>query len=465
MTTIARSAQDWRSFVSDSLDFRPEDNVFRVSRNMFTEPDLFDLEMELIFEKNWIYACHESEISQPHDYITMTAGRQPIIVTRGGDGNLNALVNACAHRGATLTRVSRGHQSTFVCSFHAWTFRSDGKLLKVKAPSEYPEGFDLSNRNLKKARVASYKGFVFVSLDTESQVSLEDYLGDAKVFLDLMVAQSPTGELEVLPGKGHYTYAGNWKLQNENGLDGYHVSTVHYNYVATVTHRMEINAKKGAEVPNTLDYRKLGAGDSTTDDGWFSFKHGHSVLFSEMPNPEVRPGYASIMPRLVKEYGDKKAAWMMQRLRNLNVYPSLFFMDQISSQLRIIRPVAHNKTEIISQCIGVKGESDEDRENRIRQFEDFFNVSGMGTPDDLTEFREAQRGFQGRMERWNDISRGCDKWIKGTTANAEVLGIEPVLTGGELTHEGLYVNQHSAWRDALLRGLDQKIKQAQGAQQ
>lgn len=78
------------------------------------------------------------------------------------------------------------------------------------------------------------------------------------------------------------------------------------------------------------------------------------------------------------------------RLRNLNLYPSLFFMDQISSQLRIVRPVAWNKTEVISQCIGVKGESAEARRNRIRQFEDFFNVSGLGTPDDLVEFREQQ---------------------------------------------------------------------------
>jgi anthranilate 1,2-dioxygenase (deaminating, decarboxylating) large subunit len=60
----------------------------------------------------------------------------------------------------------------------------------------------------------------------------------------------------------------------------------------------------------------------------------------------------------------------MHRLRNLNVYPSLFFMDQISSQLRTVRPIAWNKTEIISQCIGVKGESPKDRANRIRQFED-----------------------------------------------------------------------------------------------
>ena len=457
--STARTLDDWREFVNSALDFRPDEGVYRVSRRIFTEQSLFELEMELIFEKNWIYACHESEIAQPNDFITMQAGRQPMIITRDANGKLNALVNACQHRGATLTRVCAGRQSTFVCPFHAWTYRSDGKLLKVKAPSEYAEDFDLASRNLKNARIESYKGFVFINLDTEGTDSLEDYLGDAKVFFDLMVAQSPTGELEVLPGKGHYTYAGNWKLQNENGLDGYHVSTVHYNYVATVQHRHELNAKKGAEITNTLDYRKLGAGDSETDDGWFSFPNGHSVLFSEMPNPQVRPGYASIMPRLIEEHGQQKAEWMMHRLRNLNIYPSLFFMDQISSQLRIIRPVAWNKTEIISQCIGVKGESDADRENRIRQFEDFFNVSGMGTPDDLVEFREAQRGFEGRLAEWNDISRGHDKWIREETPNAVTLGIRPVLTGSELTHEGLYSNQHSAWQKFLLKGLEGKLEQ------
>lgn len=98
---------------------------------------------------------------------------------------------------------------------------------------------------------------VFVNLDTEGTVSPRTTSAMPRCF-STMVAQSPTGELEVLPGKGHYTYAGNWKLQNENGLDGYHVSTVH-NYVATVQHRAEINAKKGEELANTLDYRKLGA--------------------------------------------------------------------------------------------------------------------------------------------------------------------------------------------------------------
>ncbi|WP_166366573.1 anthranilate 1,2-dioxygenase large subunit [Pseudomonas akapageensis] len=458
-----KNTAQWRDFISGCLDFRPAEGVFRIARDMFTEPQLFDLEMELIFEKNWIYACHESEIANPNDFLTLRAGRQPMIITRDGNGQLHALINACQHRGATLTRVGKGNQSTFTCPFHAWCYKSDGRLVKVKAPGEYPEGFDKATRGLKKARIESYKGFVFISLDVNGSDSLKDFLGDTTVFFDMMVAQSPTGELEILPGKSTYSYEGNWKLQNENGLDGYHVSTVHYNYVATVQHRHQVDREQG-QAGDTLDYSKLGAGDAETDDGWFSFNNGHSVLFSDMPNPAVRPGYASVMPRLVEEYGQAKAEWMMHRLRNLNVYPSLFFMDQISSQLRIVRPVAWNKTEIISQCIGVKGESDKDRESRIRQFEDFFNVSGMGTPDDLVEFREAQRGFQARLERWSDISRGHDKWVEGATPNSQTLGIAPVLTGTEFTHEGLYVNQHANWQRFLLQGLDQKALKLQEVQ-
>ncbi|MFE1636281.1 Rieske 2Fe-2S domain-containing protein, partial [Acinetobacter baumannii] len=79
------------------------DGVFRIARDMFTEPELFDLEMEFIFEKVWIYACHESEIPNNHDFLTVQIGRQPIIVSRDGKGELHAMVNACEHRGATLT--------------------------------------------------------------------------------------------------------------------------------------------------------------------------------------------------------------------------------------------------------------------------------------------------------------------------------------------------------------------------
>lgn len=458
--STSKDLASWQHFIQTSLDFRPEEGVYRISRSLFTEKELFDLEMELIFEKQWIFACHESQIPNPHDFITMQAGRQPMIITRDGKGELHALANTCQHRGATLTRVGCGNQSTFTCPFHAWCYKSDGSLAKVKAPDEYDHHFDKKSHGLTQARIESYQGFVFISLDTASTLSLTEFLGDTKLFFDMMVEQSDTGELEVLPGSSTYVYHGNWKLQNENGLDGYHVSTVHYNYVSTVQHRSELTLKEPGAKETTLNYSKLGAGDKDTDDGWFSFNHGHGVLFSDMPNAaDVRPGYQRIMPKLLDKYSPERAEWTMHRLRNLNIYPSLFFMDQISSQLRIIRPVSWNKTEVTSMCIGVKGESAQDRESRIRQFEDFFNVSGMGTPDDLVEFRESQRGFEARLTQWSDVSRGHQHWQYGATKNGTILGISPAMTGTEITHEGLFVNQHRAWQAMMLAGLEKEKQQ------
>ncbi len=90
-----------------------------------------------------------------------------------------------------------------------------------------------------------------------------------------------------------------------------------------------------------------------------------------------------------------------------------------------------------------------------------FNVSGLGTPDDLVEFREQQKGFQARLERWSDISRGCQSWEYGTTKNSQDLGIQPVITGREFTHEGLYVNQHGHWQRLMLDGLNKKALKMQ----
>ena len=78
-------------------------------------------------------------------------------------------------------------------------------------------------------------------------------------------------------------------------------------------------------------------------------------------------------------------------------------MDQMSSQIRVFRPVAVDKTEVTIYCIAPVGESDEDRYHRLRQYEDFFNASGMATPDDLAEFSAAQQGASGTSARGSPL--------------------------------------------------------------
>jgi benzoate/toluate 1,2-dioxygenase alpha subunit len=207
--------------------------------------------MKHIFEGNWIYLAHESQVPNNNDYYTTHIGRQPVFIARNRQGELNAFINACSHRGAQLCRHKRGNKATYTCPFHGWTFNNSGKLLKVKDPEDagYPDCFNKEgSHDLKKlARFENYKGFLFGSLN-EDVPPLEEFLGEAGKIIDMIVNQSPDG-LEVLRGASTYTFDGNWKLQAENGADGYHVSAVHWNYAATTNRRKEGGGRRRRQDP------------------------------------------------------------------------------------------------------------------------------------------------------------------------------------------------------------------------
>ena len=145
---------------------------------------------------------------------------------------------------------------------------------------------------------------------------------------------------------------------------------------------------------------------------------------------------------------------MVQRSRNLCLYPNVYLMDQFSSQIRTYRPIAVDKTEVTIYCIAPRGEASDARARRIRQYEDFFNASGMATPDDLEEFRACQMSYLGAAARWNDMSRGAAHWVPGADAAAAAIGLKPLLSGLRTEDEGLFVVQHKYWHDAMTRALE-----------
>ncbi|MCU1716927.1 benzoate 1,2-dioxygenase large subunit [Pseudomonas sp. 5P_3.1_Bac2] len=428
------------------LEEDTERGIYRCKREMFTDPRLFELEMQHIFEGNWIYLAHDSQLPNNNDYLTVTMGRQPVFIARNKDGELNAFLNACSHRGAMLCRHKSGNRSSYTCPFHGWTFNNSGKLLKVKDPKDagYPDSFNCAgSHDLSKiARFESYRGFLFGSLNADVKPLLE-HLGESAKIIDMIVDQSPEG-LEVLRGSSTYIYEGNWKLTAENGADGYHVSAVHWNYAATQNQRAQREA--GEEI-KTMD----AGGWAKNGGGFYSFEHGHLLLWSRWANPEDRPAYER-RDELVQEYGQARADWMIENSRNLCLYPNVYLMDQFSSQIRVARPLDVNRTEISIYCIAPKGESAEARAKRIRQYEDFFNVSGMATPDDLEEFRSCQVGY-GAGRGWNDMSRGAKHWVKGADAAATEIALKPLLSGVRTEDEGLFVLQHQYWQQCMLKAV------------
>ncbi|WCN08875.1 benzoate 1,2-dioxygenase large subunit [Marinomonas mediterranea] len=439
--------------IKSMMEVDTDKGLYRARRDMFTDPELFDLEMKHIFEGNWIYLAHESQIPNKNDFFTGYMGRQPIFITRNKDDELNCFINACSHRGAMLCRTKKGNKSVMTCPFHGWSFNNSGKLIKVKDATDagYPASFNCDgSHNLKKvACFESYRGFLFGSINPDVK-PLTEHLGEAAKIIDMIVDQSPQG-LEVLRGSSTYTYDGNWKMQAENGADGYHVSSVHWNYVATTSRRKLGPVEDETKAMDASTWNKQQG-------GFYAFEQGHILLWLRWPNPEDRP-LAERRAALEKDFGVEKADWMISNLRNLCLYPNVFLMDQFSSQIRTFRPISANQTEVTIYCIAPKGESDTARAQRIRQYEDFFNASGMATPDDLEEFRSCQQGFLASDLPWNDLSRGAEHWVKGPDEAAEKINLNPLLSGKKSEDEGLFKTQHQYWVETMTSAIQKDNEQ------
>jgi benzoate/toluate 1,2-dioxygenase alpha subunit len=209
--------------------------------------------------------------------------------------------------------------------------------------------------------------------------------------------------------------------------------------------------------------RRADGGTKAVDaNGWsksvggvYGFENGHILLWTKTMNPEVRPVY-SRRDELKERLGESKAEFIVSQTRNLCLYPNVYLMDQFSTQIRVTRPISVDKTEITIYCFAPKGESAEDRAVRIRQYEDFFNVSGMGTADDLEEFRSCQTGYAGKAAPWNDLSRGAPLWVDGPDENASKMGMKPLISGARSEDEGLFVCQHDYWAKAMRKGVQQE---------
>jgi fatty-acyl-CoA synthase len=151
----------------------------RVHGSLYTDPAIFQAELERIWYRTWVYVGHTSEVPEPGDYVLKAIGPQPVIMTRDKQGNVHLLLNRCTHRGNLVCDAERGNSSAFRCPYHGWTFSNTGQLLG------YPFSAGYGGRELKAElglarvpRVAERHGFVFGSF-AEDGLTLEEHLGAA----------------------------------------------------------------------------------------------------------------------------------------------------------------------------------------------------------------------------------------------------------------------------------------------
>ncbi len=409
--------------MEELIDLRPEEGVSRINKRVFSDPQLFDLEMKTFFEGNWVFVGLESQLPKKHDFLTTTIGRHPILIMRNSAEEIQAFYNSCPHRGARICTLGSGNSPLHVCPYHAWSFTSAGKNRAIKGKSEgqYSNEFLSQKHDLHQvAKFASYRGLMFASLTSDVQ-SLEEYLGDARAALDLVLDQSEDG-LEFVPGSIRYTFRANWKQQLENCVDPYHVTSTHPTYFHIAKQREEEQAV-GDEIASTWDRFKSVTEEHASGSkmGSFGFENGHAMIWGAAP-PD--PGHALYDARedLERRCGEIRKNWMFYS-RNLTIFPNVQFAQNFSSQLRIIRPISPELTEMQTFCLAPIGESRKARALRLRQFEDFFNPTGMATPDDNIIYEECQEGHQ--IED-NEASwmQGHERGLTALTAGAGDAGAE-----------------------------------------
>jgi phenylpropionate dioxygenase-like ring-hydroxylating dioxygenase large terminal subunit len=153
---------------------------FRVHSRVYKDEQIFDEEMRGIFEKTWVYLCHESEIERPGDYRTGKIGTTSVIISRDQHMQVNVLINTCRHRANAVCRYDYGNAQNFRCPYHGWVYKNSGENIGVadrrRYPAEYTPEYTQENLSLIPVKHAVYRGLIFGCLDDNVPYELDEYL-------------------------------------------------------------------------------------------------------------------------------------------------------------------------------------------------------------------------------------------------------------------------------------------------
>jgi Rieske 2Fe-2S family protein len=207
-------------------------------RAFYTDPAFFQVELDQIWYKDWLFAGHSCEIATPGSYFTMHVGAYPIIVLRDRQGAIRAFHNSCRHRGSRICAAERGQARKLVCPYHGWTYDLDGNLGFAR---DMGPDFDASVHGLKPVACESSAGYIFICLSrqppdfAEFRAQMQPYfaphkLDDAKLAFESTIVEN-----------------GNWKLVWENNRECYHCRPNHPELCRTFPEAPTVSGVEGAD--------------------------------------------------------------------------------------------------------------------------------------------------------------------------------------------------------------------------
>jgi phenylpropionate dioxygenase-like ring-hydroxylating dioxygenase large terminal subunit len=384
-----------------------------VHRDVYTDPEVFELEMEQLFGNTWVYVGHASQVPNVADFITTTIGIKPVVMVRHSDGSVRVLHNRCPHKGTRVANEMCGNAGRFFrCPYHAWSFRTDGSIAAIPLPQGY------ENTSFKQSAAAQgmvpvrnvyvYRDFVFARL-SETGIGFAEYFGDSLSSLDNMIDRSPVGKLEVAGGVLRYFHRCNWKMLVENLTDTCHPMVAHESSAGIaidVGKRQPEGSPRHPAVeiyaPFMSSYQFFeGMGIRIWPNG-----HGHTgVSHSIHSDYSAIPGY---FDQMVSAYGEERARAILDVNRHNTVYfPNMTMKGPIQA-LRIFKPVAVDKTMVESWTFRLVGAPDKLLERTILYSRLINAPTSPVGHDDLEMYERAQDSLHSDANPWVNMQRLYD---------------------------------------------------------
>jgi len=185
----------------------------------YSGAETLEAENRTIFSKSWQLAGRADQVRDPGQFFTTTIADEPLLIVRGGDGELRALSNVCRHRAGPVAS-GEGKRPVLQCGYHGWTYGLDGQLVQTPELTGI-ECFERSSIALPRFHVEIWNELVFVNLDATAS-PLATFLGDLAGRLS---SRDYSGFR--LAARKEWTLDCNWKVYVDNYLEGYHIPIVH----------------------------------------------------------------------------------------------------------------------------------------------------------------------------------------------------------------------------------------------
>ncbi len=191
-------------------------------KHIYFDAGVMEREYDKIWSKVWLLAGHMNDLPRQNCFMKFDVGYESFLIVRGEGDQLHAMYNSCRHRGTELVEQDFGSTKKFVCPFHKWEFASDGSLLKIQDRETFRAEALCHDLNLKKVRVEAWRGWIFISMDTEAE-PLEEFLGAE--FMDSVASYDFEGAVRIRDVVQEWP--ANWKVAHEAFNEGYHVQATH----------------------------------------------------------------------------------------------------------------------------------------------------------------------------------------------------------------------------------------------